>query len=85
MERLSIQMSITDIMDMYKHVQQHPPEGAQQKFGFEQLSNDGVYILEFFIEPNGDIEINVRPPRGSYEALNGHSYAEIAEGIVGNN
>lgn len=83
MKQLVVLLSVDDVNQLYKEVSTNtPPEGVQNARGFEQLSPDGDYLLTFWVQPDGSIEIRVRPPRGSYEALENLTYGEIAD-IVG--
>lgn len=80
MERLNLHINLGELNEWLEKLNsEEPPEGCVNRSGFELLSIDKTYQLELWLSPDGELEICVREPRGSYEALEKLSYSEIAE------
>ena len=80
MERMKFKLHIDELNKAYDDLKTStPPDGCDNKKGWEQLSNDGSYLVKFYMEPSGDIELEVRPPYGSYSLLNELNYNTVEE------
>lgn len=81
-------MPFAELESAFRSVmEEEPPEGLQASKGFEMESPDGEYILCVYIHKTGDfaeeLTIEVRPPRGSYGAMENLTYGEIEEKLNG--
>jgi len=80
MELLRQQLMISDVLKLYNEVcNEEAPDNGPQLKGFITPSENGEYILTFFVDPDGLITIDVRPPFGSYAALE-KPYDELNRG-----
>jgi len=84
MERVFTRLPFEELRQAYEEVMaEEPPPGMDPKKGFEIESPDGGYLLCVYITKEGELTIEVRPPRGSYAAFENMTYGEIADAMSG--